>query len=173
MSGVSFLEASSTDLVAVDGIAILGDTDPNAYGIASDPRNDLADAEFPARCERLAERFLSGAARIVLVHDRRLGECAADAARESGRTLVFIYGHDHKPFLGVDRGVLELDPGTSGANGIKTPTNAPYGFGLLEFDPANGDLFSACLFSFDDPAHLRETTCRIEPFAPPEELQPG
>lgn len=169
MPGVTLLEASGTDQVTVEGIVVLGDTDPNAYGIASDPRNDLADVDIPTRCEALSQQALSGATRIVLVHDRRLGECAADAAREAGRTLVFIHGHDHKPFLGLDGGVLELDPGTSGANGIKTPTDAPYGFGLLEFDRTSGDLVSACLFAFDDPAHLRETTCRMEPFAPPEE----
>lgn len=173
MPGVTLLESSGTDLVEVAGIAVAGDTDPNAYGIASDPRNDLADAELPARCEALSQRFLTTNARIVLVHDRRLGECAADAARAAGRTLVFVRGHDHKPLLAVNDGVLELSPGTSGANGIKTPAEAPYGFGLLEFDPASGELVSACLFSFDDPAHLRETSCRIAPLAAPVEPPPG
>jgi hypothetical protein len=69
--------------------------------------------------------------------------------------------------------VLELSPGTSGANGIKTPKSAPFGFGLLEFDPNTGELVSACLFAFDDPAHLRETECRITPFAPPEDVPSG
>lgn len=173
MPGVTLLESRATDLVEVEGIGILGDSDPNAYGIASDPRNDLADAEFPARCEELRERLLATTARIILVHDRRLGECAADAARAIARPLVFVRGHDHKPLLSVDGGVLELSPGTSGANGIKTPASAPYGFGLLEFDPNTGELLSACLFAFDDPAHLRETSCRIAPLTPPEESPAG
>ncbi|HJR18446.1 MAG TPA: metallophosphoesterase [Actinomycetota bacterium] len=173
LPGVTLLEAGRTDLVEIEGISVLGDTDPNAYGIASDPRNDLADAEIPARCDALAQRFLATDASIVVVHDRRLGLCAADAARTAGRTLVFVRGHDHKPLLSVEEGVLEISAGTSGANGIKTPAAAPYGFGLLEFDPATGDLLSACLFAFDDPAHLRESSCRIEPLAPPEETPPG
>lgn len=173
MPGVTLLESSGTDLVEAEGIAILGETDPNAYGIASDPRNDLADVEFPVRCEQLAQRFAASKARIILVHDRRLGECAAETARAAGRTLVLVRGHDHKPLLAVDGGVLEMSPGTSGANGIKTPVEAPYGFGLLEFDPSTGELVSACLFAFDDPAHLRETSCRIAPLAPPEEPSPG
>jgi predicted phosphodiesterase len=173
MPGVTLLESGRTDLVDVEGIAVLGDTDPNAYGIASDPRNDLADVEIPARCEQLAQRFLATDALIVVVHDRRLGECAAEAARAAGRPMVFVRGHDHKPLLAVDGGVLELSPGTSGANGIKTPKSAPFGFGLLEFDPNTGELVSACLFAFDDPAHLRETECRITPFAPPEDVPSG
>jgi predicted phosphodiesterase len=168
LRGVTLLEAGRTDLVDVGGVSILGDTDPNAYGIASDPRNDLADAEIPAKCEQLAQRFLASDALVVIVHDRRLGECSAEAARAAGRALVLVRGHDHKPMLAVDGGVLELSVGTSGANGVKTPVTAPYGFGLLEFDPTTGDLVSACLFAFDDPAHLRESSCRIAPLAPPE-----
>jgi predicted phosphodiesterase len=173
LPGVTLLEAGRTDLVELGTISVLGDTDPNAYGIASDPRNDLADAEIPARCDALAQRYAATSASIVVVHDRRLGICAADAARAAGRTLVFVRGHDHKPLLSVSDGVLEMSVGTSGANGIKTPAAAPYGFGMLEFDPATGDLLSACLFAFDDPAHLRESSCRIEPLAPPEETPPG
>ena len=173
LPGVTLLEAGRTDVVELGAITVIGDTDPNAYGIASDPRNDLADVEIPARCESLAQRASATGARIVVVHDRRLGICAADAARESERTLVFVRGHDHKPLLAVDGSVLEISAGTSGANGIKTPVEAPYGFGMLEFDPATGELLSACLFAFDDPAHLRESSCRITPLAPPEATPPG
>ena len=173
MPGVTLLEAGGTDLIEVEGVVVLGDTDPNAYGIASDPRNDLADVEIPARCEQLGRRFLATDALIIVVHDRRLSECAVEAAREAGRSIVVVRGHDHKPLLAADGGVLEISPGTSGANGIKTPKNAPYGFGLLEFDPGTGELVSACLFAFDDPAHLRESECRIAPLAPPEEAPPG
>ena len=173
MPGVTLLEAGRTDVAQLGTITIVGDTDPNAYGIASDPRNDLADVEIPARCEALAGRASAAAAKIVVVHDRRLGECAADAAKAAGRALVFVRGHDHKPLLAVDDGVLEISPGTSGANGIKTPVEAPYGFGMLEFDPATGELLSACLFAFDDPAHLRESSCRITPLAQPDGTPPG
>jgi predicted phosphodiesterase len=173
MPGITLLELGGTDTAEVAGIAVLGATDPNAYGIASDPRNDLADVEIPVRCQELAQRFVSSAARIVLVHDRRLGECAAEAARAAQRPLVFVRGHDHKPMLAVDGTVLELSVGTSGANGVKTPVEAPYGFGLLEFDPNSGELVSACLFAFDDPAHLRETSCRMSPFDPPEQARRG
>lgn len=173
LPGVTLLEAGRTDVVELGTISVLGDTDPNAYGIASDPRNDLADVEIPARCDDLAQRFLATEATIVVVHDRRLGECAAEAARTAQRTLVFVRGHDHKPLLAVSDGIVEISAGTSGANGIKTPAAAPYGFGLLEFDPATGELLSACLFAFDDPAHLRESSCRIEPLAVPPQTAPG
>lgn len=173
LRGVTLLESGRTDLVEVEGVAILGETDPNAYGIASDPRNDLADVEIPARCDGLAQRFIASDALVVIVHDRRLGACAVEAARTAGRALVLVRGHDHKPLLSVDGGVLEISAGTSGANGIKTPAAAPYGFGLLEFDPRSGELVSACLFAFDDPAHLRESSCRITPLAPPEAEDAG
>lgn len=171
--GVTLLERGGTDLIDVDGVTVLGDTDPNAYGIASDPLNALADAEIPARCEELRQRWIGTGAIVVMVHDRRQGVCAAEAARFASRPLVFVRGHDHKPLLAVDGTMLEISVGTSGANGIKTPKNAPYGFGLLEFDPTTHRLVSACLFAFDDPAHLRETTCRIEPFSAPADPAPG
>jgi len=173
MSGVTLLERDGTDLAGVEGIDILGDTDPNAYGIASDPVNDLADTEIPIRCEELRDRLLETDAMILMVHDRRQGRCAADAARALGRPLIFVRGHDHKPLLALDGSVLEVSVGTSGANGIKTPAGAPFGFAMLEFDPASHELVSACLFAFDDPAHLRETTCRIAPFAVPASEPPG
>jgi predicted phosphodiesterase len=161
MKGVTVLERDGVDVVDVAGIRVLGDTDPNAYNISTDPHNAVAQAEIPVRCAELATRWEQTHADVVLVHDPRQGECAAAAAREAGAPLVFVWGHTHKPALEVRGSVLGISAGTSGANGVKTPRNAPYGFALLEFDPRTRSLVSACLFAFDDPAHLREASCHI------------
>lgn len=166
IAGATILERGGTDLVDLDGITVLGDSDPNSFGISSNPFDPAAQAEIPVRCEDLGVRWTQTDATIVMVHDPRMGACAADAARQEILPLVFVWGHTHRPALGVNGTVLELSVGTSGANGIKTPKEAPYGFGLLEFDPTTHQVTSACVFQFDDPAHLRETSCLVAPLAP-------
>jgi predicted phosphodiesterase len=164
--GVTVLERGGTDLVDVDGVTVLGDSDPNSYGISSNPFDAASLAEIPVRCEELRERWESSHATIVMVHDPKMGACAADAAREQSLPLVFVWGHTHKQALAVSGTVLELSDGTSGANGLKTPKPAPYGFGLLEFDAVTREVSSACVFQFDDPAHLKETSCLVSPLTP-------
>jgi predicted phosphodiesterase len=164
--GVTVLERGGTDLVDIGGVTVLGDSDPNSLGISSNPFDPAALAEIPTRCEQLRARWLTTRATIVMVHDPKMGTCVADAAREQKLPLVFVWGHTHKTALDVNGTVLELSDGTSGANGIKTPKPAPYGFGLLEFDATTHALSSACIFQFDDPAHLRETSCLVDPLAP-------
>ena len=166
MKGVTILERGATDLVDLDGVMVLGDSDPNSYGISSDPFNRTAEEEIPLRCEGLRSRWTETHAHVVVVHDPQMGTCAAEAAREEGRPLVFVWGHTHKQALKVNGTVLEISNGTSGANGIKTPKPAPYGFGLLEFDAETHELASACVFQFDDPAHLKETSCLVSPLTP-------
>jgi predicted phosphodiesterase len=166
IAGVTVLERGGTDLVDIAGITVLGDSDPNSFGISSNPFDPAAEAEIPVRCEDLRTRWAETHAPIVMVHDPKMGTCAADAAREANLPLVFVWGHTHKPALRVNGTVLEISDGTSGANGVKTPKEAPYGFGLLEFDPTTHQVTSACLFQFDDPAHLRETSCLVAPLAP-------
>lgn len=168
IKGVTVLERGGTDLVDLDGVTILGDSDPNSFGISSDPFNPIAQDEMPARCENLRLRWTQTHATILMVHDPKMGSCAAQAAHDQSLPLVFVWGHTHKPALGVNGSVLEFSDGTSGANGIKTPKAAPYGFGLLEFDPVSHEVSSACLFQFDDPAHLRETSCLVKPLTPEE-----
>jgi predicted phosphodiesterase len=167
--GVTVLERGATDLVDLDGITVLGDSDPNSFGISSNPFDPAALAEIPIRCDELKDRWVQTHATIVMVHDPKMGACAADEARLEQRPLVFVWGHTHKTALAVNGMVLELSDGTSGANGIKTPKAAPYGFGLIEFDAVTHEVASACVFQFDDPAHLRETTCLVSPLTPEPE----
>jgi predicted phosphodiesterase len=167
--GVTVLEAGRTDLVDLDGVTVLGDSDPNSYGISSNPFDPAALAEIPIRCVALKDRWVQTHATILMVHDPKMGACAADEARAEQRPLVFVWGHTHKAALSVNGMVLELSDGTSGANGIKTPKPAPYGFGLLEFDAETHEVASACIFQFDDPAHLKETSCLVSPLAPEPE----
>jgi predicted phosphodiesterase len=167
--GVTVLEAGRTDLVDLDGVTVLGDSDPNSYGISSNPFDPAALAEIPIRCVALKDRWVQTHATILMVHDPKMGACAADEARAEQRPLVLVWGHTHKAALSVNGMVLELSDGTSGANGIKTPKPAPYGFGLLEFDAETHEVASACIFQFDDPAHLKETSCLVSPLAPEPE----
>lgn len=166
VAGVTVLESGGTDVVDLGGVTVLGDSDPNSYGISSNPFDPAAQAEIPVRCDQLRSRWLTTHATIVMVHDPKMGTCVADAAREANLPLVFVWGHTHKPALDVNGTVLEMSDGTSGANGIKTPKPAPYGFGLLEFDATTHAISSACIFQFDDPAHLRETSCLVDPLTP-------
>jgi predicted phosphodiesterase len=164
--GVTVLERGATDLVDLDGVTVLGDSDPNSYGISSNPFDPAALAEIPIRCVGLKDRWIQTHATILMVHDPKMGACAAEEARTEKRPLVFVWGHTHKAALAVNGMVLELSDGTSGANGIKTPKPAPYGFGLIEFDAETHEVASACVFQFDDPAHLSETTCLVSPLTP-------
>ncbi len=167
--GVTVLEQGGTDFVDLGEVSVLGDSDPNSFGISSNPFDPEALAQIPVRCDQLRARWEQTHATIVMVHDPKMGTCAADAARAQNLPLVFVWGHTHKPALDVHGLVLELSAGTSGANGIKTPKPAPYGFGLLEFDVATREISSACTFQFDDPAHLDETSCLVRPLT----LEPG
>lgn len=159
----TLLEAGKTDFVEIGGVGILGDGDPNAYSIDSDPQNELADAEIPWRCERLRGRLEETGARVLLVHDPRIGECAARWAEETGHSLVFAWGHLHRPAYEERGTVLGISPGTSGANGIKTGKIAPYGFAFLEFDTSTRAVVSACLFQLEGPGSLRQASCHILP----------
>ena len=166
IKGVTVLEKDATDLVEIEGITVLGDSDPNSFGISTDPFDPAAREEIPVRCEALKQRWVTTHATILMVHDPLMGNCVADEARLEQKPLVFVWGHTHKQALAVNGMVLELSDGTSGANGVKTPKPAPYGFGLLEFDATTHEVASACVFQFDDPAHLKETSCLVSPLTP-------
>ncbi len=160
---VKVLEREREDTLTIAGITVLGDTDPNAYSIASDPENEIAREEIPVRCGRLAERMLEVGPEILLVHDPAQGQCAADLAETQNIPLVFVWGHLHRPAYEVRGSVVSVSPGTSGANGIKTGKSAPYGFAFLEFDPTTRELISVCEFLLDGPSKLRQAACHIAP----------
>ncbi len=147
----------------VEGLTIAGAEDPNARVIDADPRNDRADRLVPELCESLRSR--AAGASIVLVHDPRIGECAAADAEAAVRSLVFAWGHLHKPVFQERGSVVSVSPGTSGAAGIKTSKDRPYGFALLEFDRATKLPLSVCLFAFDRPQELGDASCHVLPRA--------
>ncbi len=166
--GVTILESRTTDTAELAGLVVLGDSDPNAYFVDSDPRNQRALEEIPPLCERLANRSQTLRPSIVLVHNPALGECAAARAEEELMPLVYVTGHMHQPSYEVRGTVVSVSPGTSGANGIKTARPAPYGFALLEFDRPTKQIRSVCLFAFETPTTLRETECHLRPADPPK-----
>ena len=169
MKGVTILEHDRTDLVDLgNGITILGDSDPNSYTISSDPFDPTAQAQIPASCAALLGRWQETHPTILMVHDPRQGACAAAEAKKDQQPLVFVWGHTHKQALSVDGTVLQISDGTSGANGIKSNVSGTFGFGLLEFDAETHEVASACVYQFDDPAHLAESQCLVSPLEPPQ-----
>ncbi|MGZ4190165.1 MAG: metallophosphoesterase family protein [Actinomycetota bacterium] len=158
---VTVLGVGTGDTASIDGITILGDADPNASSVSSDPSNKTAEEQIPLRCQALGISYLGIKPQILMVHDPRQGQCAADAARAAGNPLVFVWGHTHKQAYEVNGSVIGISDGTSGANGIKSPVQSPFGFGLLEFDGDTKLPVTACLFAFDDPSRLREASCHI------------
>lgn len=161
VGGVRFLSGTQ-DLANVDGVDILGDADPNADVIGDNPFDPTATAQIPARCRRLALRWAEAQPEILIVHDPRQGECAASLASEQQRRLVFVWGHLHRPAYEERGTVVSVSPGTSGANGIKSPKKAPYGFSLLEFDSSRM-LISVCQFQLAGPGELEQASCHIAP----------
>ncbi|TMK20982.1 MAG: hypothetical protein E6G68_03970, partial [Actinobacteria bacterium] len=165
IKGVTVLEHSRTDLVDLGGISVLGDSDPNSYGISADPFDPVARAQIPASCAALLGRWQETRPTILMVHDPRMGACAAQEAKAEKQPLVFVWGHTHRQELSVDGSVLQISDGTSGANGIKSNISGTYGFGLLEFDAETHEVASACVYQFDDPAHLAESSCLVSPLS--------
>jgi predicted phosphodiesterase len=151
------------DVARVAGVVVLGASDPNAAVIDDNPNNARARSDMPRLCEALAKRLVPTGAQILMVHDPRMGECAAKAAEEQGRPLVFVWGHTHKQAYEVHGSVTGLSPGTSGANGFKSAKDTPYGFSLLELDPLTKSLTSVCNFLLDSPSRVRQATCHSTP----------
>lgn len=145
----------------IAGISILGEADPNAYFITSDPFNDVATERVPVLCELLAQRWSADPTMVVLVHDPRLGECARDAADEQDAIMVFAWGHTHEPHFEQDGTVISVGPGSSGAAGFKSDVVLPYGFTLLDFDGETLEPVSVCQFAFSSPGALESSACHI------------
>jgi predicted phosphodiesterase len=150
---------SEPTVARIAGVVVLGANDPNAAVIDDDPNNARARSDMPRLCEALARRLVPSGAHVVMVHDPRMGECAAKAAEEQGRPLIFVWGHTHKQAYELRGSVTGLSPGTSGANGFKSAKDAPYGFSLLELDPLTKSLTSVCNFLLDSPSRIRQATC--------------
>jgi len=160
--GVRLLSHRTEDFTTVDGITILGDDDPNSETIGDNPFDPAAIAQFPSRCEALAQRWSTTAPDVLMVHDPRLGACAVALAEKDQKPLVYVWGHLHRPAYDEHGSVVSLSPGTSGANGIKSAKPAPYGFALLEFD-ASHRLSSTCEFLLSAPGALDQASCHMAP----------
>jgi predicted phosphodiesterase len=161
---VTILDAEAgRDVAEIEGLAILGDRDPMSGELVSDPDTEKSEREIPIRCRNLAQRFEETQPTVLIVHRREMGECAAERAVESQTPLVFVWGHLHEQSYEEKPYLVSVSPGTSGANGIKTPTETPYGFSLLEFDPSTRLLESTCQFQFDGPNALRQAACHLHP----------
>lgn len=151
------------DIVTIGGVRILGAPDPNAGSIDSNPNNEVAREMIPIGCERLAQRWAAEGPHVVIVHDPRLGECAARLAESVGEPLVYAWGHTHKQALEERGSVLGVSAGTSGANGPKSAVEAPYGFAMIELD-AQMLVSEVCLFEFNGLRQARQVNCRfLEP----------
>lgn len=160
IKGVTVLTDRS-DTITLAGVTILGAEDPNARSIEVDPRNDLAIEKRPVICDHLVNRLAQTGAQILLVHDPLIGECAEKDAIERERPLLYIWGHTHRPGFKRTGSFVGLSPGTSGANGVKSDKEAPYGFALVDLDTATHEPVSVCLFAFDAPGELGRADCRL------------
>lgn len=158
--GVAILSAEGSDVADVAGVRVLGDADPNATTVGSAPAAPDAAAVI---CERLRVRWIETRTPVLLVHDPAMAECAANEAEAAARALVVAVGHTHAQGYEERGAVIVVNPGTSGANGFKSDVDSPYGFALIDLDPERGTPVSVCLFQFDDPATLRQTTCHLSP----------
>lgn len=151
---VSILEHSKNDTVDIEGIRVLGDTDPLAHRSQTTPDEDVVRN----RCRRLLPRFYAEKPNILLAHNRLLGECVAEYAAERDMPLVYVFGHDHKQALTVSDSVVHVNPGTSGADGFTAEQN--YGFAVLSFNKTTEKLEYVCMQDFAGPSNLREHRCK-------------
>lgn len=158
--GVMILR-DNADVESISGIEVLGAEDPNAAVIGADPDNDLAREQIPIICDALRGAAARRTPDVLMVHDRRIGDCASRDAIDAQRPLIFIWGHSEKQAYKQYGSVIHLSPGTSGGGGIKTPNDKPYGFALVEFDQATLAPTSVCLFSFQKPEELGEASCHV------------
>lgn len=149
------------DNTTVAGVTIVGAEDPNARSIDVDPDNQIARTKKPVLCAHLIDRVAQTKAHILLVHDKAIGECAANAAQSTATPLLFAWGHAHRPGFEQRGSVISVSPGTSGAGGVKTDRGSPYGFAILELDADTKVATSVCLFAFEAPGELARADCRL------------
>lgn len=100
----------------VAGLAVLGSPVPSAYRPAPGADSPAQEeAELRVQAEALADA-LDRAERsvdILMVHDPRV------ARRFLGRVPLVVCGHTHRVTVEGDRSSLLLNPGTTGASGIR------------------------------------------------------
>ncbi|MCM3661548.1 metallophosphoesterase [Georgenia satyanarayanai] len=125
-------------VVEVDGVRIIGDTDPTLTAVGEGTRPER-DETVPEMGERLAEEACStDRADVVLVHNPR----AALPALEQGCVPLALSGHWHRregPEV-HGAGTRYVSSSTAGASGGATvgPLNGPAEMTVLRVDSASG-----------------------------------
>ncbi|WP_193311490.1 metallophosphoesterase family protein [Georgenia satyanarayanai] len=126
------------DVVEIEGVRILGDTDPTLTAVGEGTRPER-DESVPEMGERLAEEACSAdRADLLLVHDPR----AALPALEQGCVPLALSGHWHRR-VGPEvhgAGTRYVSASTAGASGGATvgPLNGPAEMTVLRVDAASG-----------------------------------
>ncbi|MGQ9497623.1 MAG: metallophosphoesterase family protein [Desulfotomaculales bacterium] len=113
MPGVQVLRGK---VVETAGLRIIGSPDPSAYRF--EPRAPDAareGVELRAQADALAEALARTGkeADVLLVHDPRV------ARRLAGRVPLVVYGHTHRIDIATEGASVLLNPGTTGAAGIR------------------------------------------------------
>lgn len=132
-SGVSVLKGKT---ISVAGISILGAPDPSAY--RPEPTASTAaqeQREFEAQVE-LLEKVLNTSKNpvdVLLVHNPWV------ASHFIGQVPLIAFGHTHRPAVEEAGSSLLLNPGTTGAAGLRgfqTDKEIPYTAMVVYFDGA-------------------------------------
>lgn len=103
-------------VIEAAGLRIVGSPDPSAY--RPEPRAPDAaqeDTELRAQGDALAEVLARAGDRVdvLLVHNPRV------ARRFAGRVPLIVYGHIHRIAIAAEGPSVLLNPGTTGAAGIR------------------------------------------------------
>jgi predicted phosphodiesterase len=150
-------------VVNVDGLSILGDSDPLAesYLIGSDV------AALDIRSKELAETWESSPVKpqVVVVHDIRQANDVIQVAKEENQPLTVIFGHDHQVSYERD-GMVDLvgcgTGGASGADGVDRDPNGPYVFQVLDFSkeavPRLLSITTFTIYGLDGPTKIENKT---------------
>ncbi|MEW6182033.1 MAG: metallophosphoesterase family protein [Bacillota bacterium] len=112
LAGVSVLKGG---LVNVAGLSIIGFPDPSAYRPTADAASpDAEEAEIHVQAEALVQVLRNNQhVDLLLVHNPSM------ARRFMGQVPLVVCGHTHVPDVEGDRSSLLLNPGTTGAAGIR------------------------------------------------------
>ncbi|MEW6171685.1 MAG: metallophosphoesterase family protein [Bacillota bacterium] len=104
-------------VINVTGLSILGCPDPSAYrSTVKAESTAIEEAEFRAQTDALKQVLKhrnKNSVDLLLVHDPKI------ASRFIGQIPLIVCGHTHVPVMEGDSSSLFLNPGTTGAAGIR------------------------------------------------------
>ncbi|MEW5763247.1 MAG: metallophosphoesterase, partial [Bacillota bacterium] len=113
LPGVRVLRGGTAKIA---GLTILGSPDPAAHRAApAAPDPERAEAELRAQGDALAATLARAESPtdVLLVHNPEV------ARRFAGRVPLIVCGHTHRPGVEIAAGSVLLNPGTTGAAGIR------------------------------------------------------